>query len=81
MKEDISKIKASPNVLVFTDKTTNIYQVSLSKYKKLLNDNVTKTYKKSADRLEKSINMEAKYIAKSISLDNRIEAWQKHQPS
>ena len=44
-----------------------------SKYNKLLNDNVTKTYKKSTDRLEKSINMEAKHIAKSISLDNRIE--------
>ena len=60
MKEDISKIKASPNVLVFANKTTNIYQVSPSKYNKLLNDNITKTYKKSTDRLEKSINMEAK---------------------
>ena len=73
MKEDISKIKASPNVLVFADKTTNIYQMSPSKYNKLLNDNVTKTYKKSTNRLEKSINMEAKYTAKSISLGNRIE--------
>ena len=44
-----------------------------SKYNNLLNDNFTKTYKKSTDRLEKSINIEAKYIAKSISLDNRIE--------
>ena len=74
MKEDISKIKESPNVLVFADKTTNIYQMSPSKYNKLLNDNVTKTYKKSTDRLEKSINMEAKYIAKSLSLDSRIES-------
>ena len=73
MKEDISKIKASPNVLVFADKMTNIYQVSPLKYNKLLNDNVTKTYKKSTDRLEKSINMKAKYIVKSISLDNRIK--------
>ena len=73
MKEDISKIKASSNVLVFTNKTINIYQESPSKYNRLLIDNVTKTYKKSTDRLEKSINMEAKYIAKPISLDNRIE--------
>ena len=73
MKGDISKIKASPNVLVFTDKTTNIYQLSPSKYNKLLNDNATKTYKKFTNRLEKSINMEAKYITKSISLGNRIE--------
>ena len=66
MKEDISKIKASPNVLVFADKMTNIYQGSPSKYNKLLNYNVTKTNKKSTDRLEKSINMEAKYTVKSI---------------
>ena len=35
MKEDISKIKPSPNVLVFVDKSTNIYQISPSKYNKL----------------------------------------------
>ena len=41
--------------------------------KELLKDNVTKTYKKSADILEKSINMEAKHVAKKLELSDRIE--------
>ena len=55
------------------DKTTNMYEMPPDNYKKLLYENITKTYKKSTSRLEKSINMEAKYIAKKIKLDDRIE--------
>ena len=43
-------------------------------YKKLLYENITKTYKKSTNRLEHAINMEAKHIAKNIKLDDRIES-------
>ena len=46
LKEDLSKIKQSPNVFVFTDKTSNIYEMPKKQHKKLLHDNVTKTYKK-----------------------------------
>ena len=42
-------------------------------HKKLLHDNVTKTYKKAAPKLETSINLEAKNIAKLINLDDGIE--------
>ena len=73
LKEDISKIKQSPNVFVFTDKTSNIYEMPKKQHKKLLHDNVTKTYKKAAPKLETSINLEAKNIAKLINLDDRIE--------
>ena len=43
-------------------------------YKKLLYENITKTYKKSTNRLEHAINMEAKHIAKNIKMDDRIES-------
>ena len=43
-------------------------------YKKLLYENINKTYKKSTYRLEHTINMEAKQIAKNIKLDDRIES-------
>ena len=65
MKEDISKIKTSTNVFVFADKTTNIYEVTPQKYNKFLKENITKTYKKTSERLEKAINLEAKEIAKN----------------
>ena len=46
LKEDIPKIKQSPNVFVFADKRSNIYKMPEQQHKKLLRDNVTKAYKK-----------------------------------
>ena len=73
LKEDISNIKLSPDVLIFADKTNNISKATPEQHKKLLKDNATKTYKKSSDLLEKSINMEVKHIAKKLELSDRIE--------
>ena len=73
MKEDIAQIKSSPYVLIFADKTNNIYKTSRHEYQKLLFNNVTKSYQKSTERLEKGINMEAKHISKKLDLDKRIE--------
>ena len=46
--------------------------------KKLLFNNITKSYRKSTKRLEKAINMEAKHISKKLELDNRIEGLAKN---
>ena len=59
---------------MFADKTTNMYEVSATEYKKLLHDNISKTYRKSTSRLKKAINMEAKCIAKKINIDDRIDS-------
>ena len=40
---------------------------------KLLKDNLTKSYKKSTDPLEKAINIETKNVVKIIQLFGRIE--------
>ena len=68
MKEDISSINSSPDVFIFADKTNNIYKAPPEQYKKSLKESVTKAYKKSTERLEKSINLEAKNIAKKLDL-------------
>ena len=47
MKADIAKAKVSPNLFIPPDKTTNMYELSPSEYKKLLKDNITKTCKKA----------------------------------
>ena len=73
MKEDVSSINSSTEVLIFAHKINNIYKVTPEQYKKFLKDNVTKTYKKSSDLLEKSINMEIKQIAKKLERSDRIE--------
>ena len=66
-------IKSSPDVYAFADKTTNIYKLPPQDYRKLLHENITKSYKKSPTRFEKSINLEAKEIAAGVKLDDRIE--------
>ena len=79
MKEDISQIKSSPDILIFTDKINNIYKTSPQEYQKLLfNNNITKSYQKPTEHLEKPIKMEAKYISKKVDLDNRIKCLAKN---
>ena len=46
MKSDISDIKFSPNVFIFTDKTSNMYKAAPPEYNKLLKDNITKVLQK-----------------------------------
>ena len=52
LKEDIPKIKQSPNVFVFADKTGNIYEMLEQQHKKLPHDNVTKALQKSTTQIE-----------------------------
>ena len=70
---DITEIKNSRNIYVFADKTNNVYRMSTSEHNELLKENVTKTYKKAPEKLQKSINLEAKSIATNLKLSDRIE--------
>ena len=73
MKEDVSSINSSPDVLICGGKTSNMYKATPEQYKNLLKDNIVETYKKYSDLLEKPINMEAKHIAKRLEVSDRIE--------
>ena len=72
LKEDVKKIKGSKNLLVSADNTANYYSVSKESYNKLLVENITSSYKKADDNVIKSINDEAKTIAKSLKLDDKM---------
>ena len=58
---------------MFADKTSNIYEMTLEEYNKLLKENITKTYKDAPSKLQASINFEAKHIASKLALSDRIE--------
>ena len=45
---------------------------SMKEQEKLIMENITKTYKKATNKLEKAINKEVKNIAKSNKLAERI---------
>ena len=73
LRADKTEIKNSRNIYVFADKTNNVYRMSTSEHNELLKENVTKTYKKAPEKLQKSINLEAKSIATNLKLSEQIE--------
>ena len=68
LNKDIRKIKSSPNIFVFSDKTNIIYEISNDHHHKLFDDNVTKTYEKSPSNLVTSINLKQKAYLTSLKL-------------
>ena len=62
LREDLNKIKSSRNLLLFADKTTNLYEMPTDQYKTLLNNNITKTYRKADYNAKRSIDNEAKKL-------------------
>ena len=73
MKSGILDIKSLTTVPIFADKSSNFYKATPQDYNQLLKDNITKSYKKQTDRLEKAVNMEAKNTPKKIQLNDWIE--------
>ena len=62
-------------MLVFADKSTNLYELSRDHYEKLLYDNITQTYQKTCYQTKKKIDREAKKFAESLNLDERMECY------
>ena len=81
LDNDTRKIKSSPNVLVFADKTKKLYEINATSYNKLLTENITKTYKLAQNDTTREINSELKDIATELKIDNRIETMAKSQAS
>ena len=73
LKNDMTKICSSSNIFVPADKTRNIYSMNASHYDKLLMENITKTYKKANSDDVKIVDLEAKKIASSLNLHDRMQ--------
>ena len=58
-------------MLAFADKTSNEYEMKLEDHEKLREH--YKNLSKGSKKLEKTINLEAKNIAKSLKLADRID--------
>ena len=74
VQEDIKNINSSQKVVVFADKSTNVYETSPENYSKTLTDNITKSYKLSGNAcVTDTINQGLKDITNSLSIGNRID--------
>ena len=79
LMQDLKKIKETPEAYISADKTNNFYKMSKDEYNKVLVENVTKTYKKSSKEFPKSINREAKKLAKDNGLEDKLDIMAKQQ--
>ena len=76
-ESEVKRIAGCTSLLVPADKTTNLCKVGIPDYKKLLHDNVTANYQITDANNVKQINLDAKNIANTLKLDNRIKKFAK----
>ena len=77
LREDLNNIKSSRNLLMFADKTTNLYEMPPDQYKTLLNNDITKTYRKVDSNAKWNIDKEAKKLSKELNLEDKMECYTK----
>ena len=74
LKDDTKRIKQETKLLIAADKTTNFYKVEPSAYNDLLEQNITKSYKKAHPNTVRDIHTENKKIATKLGIDDRVDA-------
>ena len=79
MNDDIKNIKNDGKVYVAADKTSNFYKMDPERYTELLENNITKEYKKVGEKVVDKINSDDKKLAKKLELDDRIYSMSKRQ--
>ena len=72
MKVDNRNIKTTSKVLLGADKTTNFYKFEADDHKKLLQNNITKEYKKAPQNIIEKINKQDKNIAEKLDISDRM---------
>ena len=73
LKNDTDHITKETKLLIAADKTTNFYKLEPSKYNDLLEQNITKSYKKAHPNTVRGIHTENKKIATKLGIDDRVD--------
>ena len=74
LEEDIASVKNDSRLFVKADKSTNFYKLDVPEYKRLLEANVTKTYRKADIKQLTKIDEEDRTITKKLNIDDRVES-------
>ena len=78
LQKDVENIRSSKNMLIFADKSTNIYEVSREHYEKLLHDSITQTYKRATSGTKRKIDKESKQFSEHLGIADRMECYSDH---
>ena len=68
LKNDKEYIKKSDKIFVFANKSRNVDEVKLEQYKKLLKENITKSYEKPNLTKLNNINNKGKKIIEKLTI-------------
>ena len=79
LKRDIMKVNSSDKVLVFADKSRNVYELEKPQYEKLLSENITKSYRKSNEQSISDVNQELNAITTKLDIGGGIESTARRQ--
>ncbi len=79
LQSDAKTIRKEDKLFVAADKTTNFYKLKHDQYDKLLQDNVTKSYKKTTKTTQQNISLTDKEIATKLNIDDRMDTTAKTQ--
>ena len=66
-------MRSSKKTLTFADKTSNMYRLKKEEYRRLLQNVVTTTYKKSSKETERRINCKVIVYAKEVNALDKVE--------
>ena len=80
LMNDVKEINSSYGLLVHGDKSNNIYVVPKKSYNKMVDDSVTKTYRKAAANTKNEIDLEGSEIAERLELADRMEVFAEKEP-
>ena len=73
LNNDIQRIKNSTKPFIPADKTTNLYELDKMQHEKLIQNNITTSYKKASKEIISNINQEAKAVATQLDIQDRTQ--------
>ena len=73
LQDDIAAVNHDDHLFVKADKTTNLYKLDVPNYRRLLEANIRKTYKKADKKQRRILDEEAQIITKKLNIDDRVE--------
>ena len=79
LKDDLKNIRNEKKIVVPADKTRNYYRMEKTNYIDLLNNNITKEYKKADNKIVDDITKQDKNIASKLEIEDRLYCTQKRE--
>ena len=79
MKHDLNNIRREEKVIIAADKTRNFYKIEKERYIEYLNNNITKSYKKTDNRVIDDITKDDKKAAVDLDIHDRLYCTSKRE--